>query len=82
MGAGAQPAGCQILDTVQDSANTYNHDIRTRAPPEAGFQLVREDLCVSRLAKRLLPRRLSALVPSVPLCRDILATNMEYLLTA
>lgn len=49
---------------------------------EAGFQLVREDLYVSRLAKRLLPRRLSALVPSVPLCRDILVTNMEYLLTA
>ena len=49
---------------------------------EAGFRLVREDLYVSRLAKRLLPAKLSALVPNVPLFRDILVTNMEYLLTA
>lgn len=27
--------GCLILDTVRDSAYTYNHDIRTLAPPEA-----------------------------------------------
>jgi ubiquinone/menaquinone biosynthesis C-methylase UbiE len=47
---------------------------------QAGFQLVREDLYVSRLATRLLPRKLSALLPNVPLFRDILVTNMEYLL--
>ena len=27
--------GCLILDTVQDPAYTYNHDVRTLAPPEA-----------------------------------------------
>ena len=27
--------GCLILDTVRDSAYTYNHDVRTLAPPEA-----------------------------------------------
>lgn len=49
---------------------------------DAGFRLVREDLYVSRLVKRMLPAKLSALVPNVPLFRDILVTNMEYLLTA
>lgn len=49
---------------------------------EAGFQLVREDLYVSRLARRLMPGRLSSLVPRVPLVGDILVTNMEYLLEA
>ena len=47
---------------------------------DAGFRLVREDLYVSRLATRLLSSRLSALVTRVPLFRDILVTNMEYIL--
>jgi ubiquinone/menaquinone biosynthesis C-methylase UbiE len=47
---------------------------------QAGLKPVREDLYVSRLATRFLNRRLSALVPSVPLFRDIFVTNMEYLL--
>jgi ubiquinone/menaquinone biosynthesis C-methylase UbiE len=47
---------------------------------EAGFKPVREDLYVSRLATRVLSKKLSALVPSVPLFRDIFVTNMEYLL--
>lgn len=47
---------------------------------EAGFQLVREDLYVSRLAKRLLPTSLSTRLQDVPLVRDILVTNMEYVL--
>jgi SAM-dependent methyltransferase len=46
----------------------------------AGLMPVREDLYVSRLATRFLSKRLSALVPSVPLFRDIFVTNMEYLL--
>ena len=47
---------------------------------QAGFRLLREDLYVSRLAQRVLPSTLSALVPRVPLFRDILITNVEYLL--
>jgi SAM-dependent methyltransferase len=49
---------------------------------EARFRIVREDLHVSRLATRLLPGPLSVRLPDVPLCRDILVTNMEYLLAA
>jgi ubiquinone/menaquinone biosynthesis C-methylase UbiE len=48
----------------------------------AGFHLVREDLYVSGLAKRLLPASLSGRVRDVPLFRDVLVTNMEYLLAA
>jgi SAM-dependent methyltransferase len=47
---------------------------------EAGFQIRREDLYVSRLATRFLPESLSTLIPKVPLFRDILVTNMEYVL--
>lgn len=48
---------------------------------EAGFRPLRENLYVSQFAVRTLPKSLSALVPNVPLVRDILVTNMEYLLT-
>jgi ubiquinone/menaquinone biosynthesis C-methylase UbiE len=47
---------------------------------EAGFKPLREDLYVSRLATRLLARNLASLLPRVPLLRDILVTNMEYVL--
>ncbi|HTK28840.1 MAG TPA: class I SAM-dependent methyltransferase [Vicinamibacterales bacterium] len=47
---------------------------------DAGFRQMREDLYVSRLATRLLARPVSSLVPQVPLVRDVLVTNMEYLL--
>lgn len=47
---------------------------------DAGFHLVREDLYVSRLAMQLLPSRLSGFVSRIPLFRDILVTNMEYVL--
>lgn len=47
---------------------------------DAGFTPLREDLYVSRLATRYLSRRLSSLIPGVPLVRDVLVTNMEYLL--
>lgn len=48
----------------------------------AGFRIVREDLYVSRLARRLLPDSLRGQVPRVPLVRDVLVTNMEYVLAA
>ena len=46
----------------------------------AGLRVVREDLYVSRLAKRVLPPQLTARLPGVPFVRDVLITNMEYLL--
>jgi SAM-dependent methyltransferase len=46
----------------------------------AGFKTVREDLAVSRLLVRTLPRSVSSLVPGLPLLRDIFVTNMEYVL--
>ena len=45
----------------------------------AGLSVLREDLYVSRLAKRL-SARLAARVPSLPVVRDILVGNMEYIL--
>ena len=48
---------------------------------QAGFRPLRENLYVSQLAVRNLPKSLSALIPDVPLVRDIFVTNMEYLLT-
>ena len=49
---------------------------------QAGFKPVREDLYVSRLATRLLARNVSMWLPQVPLVRDVLVTNMEYLLAS
>tara|TARA_B100001013_G_scaffold203927_1_gene123620 strand:- start:1316 stop:1543 length:228 start_codon:yes stop_codon:yes gene_type:complete len=51
-----------------------------RAIADAGFRLVQEDLYVSRFAKRLFPQTITGLLPDVPLMRDILITNMEYVL--
>lgn len=47
---------------------------------DAGLRIVREDLYVSRLATRVLPRAIAARVPRLPFVRDVLITNMEYLL--
>mgnify|MGYP003726047031 FL=1 len=51
-----------------------------RAIADAGFRLVQEDLYVSRFAKRLFPQTITGLLPDMPLMRDILITNMEYVL--
>ena len=40
----------------------------------------REDLAVSRLVTRHAPKSIAAAVPRIPLVRDILVTNMEYVL--
>ncbi len=47
---------------------------------EAGLKPRREDLAVSRMATLSLPQSLAKWIPSLPLIRDILVTNMEYLL--
>ena len=49
---------------------------------DAGFRVVREDLYVNSLAKRWLPGAVSKALPRIPLVRDILVTNQEYLLAA
>ncbi|MCE2539565.1 MAG: class I SAM-dependent methyltransferase [Acidobacteria bacterium] len=61
---------------------TYRVTVRSlrRAIRGAGFRIVREDLQVSGLARRCLPERVAALLPAVPFARDVLITNMEYLL--
>jgi len=48
----------------------------------AGFRTVNEDLSFSGLAKRALPVRAVRGIPAVPLARDILVTDMNYLLRA
>ena len=53
-----------------------------RAIADAGFQLIKEDLYVSRFAKRLFPKTITGVLPDIPFMRDILITNMEYVLAA
>ena len=48
----------------------------------AGFRVLREDLYPNGLAKRWLPAPLLRSLPSMPFARDVLVTNMEYLLQA
>jgi SAM-dependent methyltransferase len=47
---------------------------------KAGLEPRREDLAVSRLMVRSLPPSIAKRIPEMPLLRDILVTNMEYLL--
>jgi SAM-dependent methyltransferase len=44
----------------------------------AGLKPRREDLAVSRLLTRNVPMAVAGLVPRIPVIRDILVTNMEY----
>jgi cyclopropane fatty-acyl-phospholipid synthase-like methyltransferase len=46
----------------------------------AGLKPGREDLAVSRLVTRTLPRPAAMLAASLPLVRDIVITNMQYIL--
>jgi 2-polyprenyl-3-methyl-5-hydroxy-6-metoxy-1,4-benzoquinol methylase len=48
----------------------------------AGLRVVREDLDTSALGKRLFPAGLVRRLPGIPLVRDILVTNQQYILTA
>ena len=48
----------------------------------AGFRVAHEGLSFSGLAKRVLPGRAVGNLPAVPLVRDILVTDMNYLLRA
>jgi SAM-dependent methyltransferase len=46
----------------------------------AGLKVKREELAISRLVTRNLPTSIARMIPDIPLIRDILVTNMEYLL--
>jgi SAM-dependent methyltransferase len=48
----------------------------------AGFRVVNEDFAFAGLAKRVLPGRAVGRVAAAPLVRDILVTDMNYLLRA
>ncbi len=47
---------------------------------DAGLASVREDFAISRLATRHLAASATSLIPRIPVVRDILVTNMEYVL--
>lgn len=47
---------------------------------KAGLTIRLEDLAISHLVSRHLPAAVCSVIPRVPLVRDILVTNMEYLL--
>ena len=49
---------------------------------EAGFTPLREDLYISGFVRRNLPSFCARLLPRIPFARDVLITNMEYVLTA
>lgn len=47
---------------------------------EAGLKPAREDLAISRLVTQFAPRAIADAIPALPFVRDILVTNMEYVL--
>jgi hypothetical protein len=49
---------------------------------DAGFRVLREELYPSGLARKWLPGLVVRSLPKVPFARDVLVTNMEYLLRA
>jgi 2-polyprenyl-3-methyl-5-hydroxy-6-metoxy-1,4-benzoquinol methylase len=49
---------------------------------DAGLRIVREDLLVSGLAKRWLPGPVRRALTRIPLVRDVVVANMEYVLAA
>ena len=74
--------------TVPRQGNTKPDDLLYRATVrnlrdhirEAGLRPAREDLAISRLITRSLPASIARLIPGIPLVRDILVTNVQYLL--
>jgi SAM-dependent methyltransferase len=46
----------------------------------AGLKPRREELAISRMVTRFVPKRMAAVIATIPVVRDILVTNMEYIL--
>ena len=85
----AQPNGSSFLEMarrgeMKEDDLLYRVTVRNlrRHIAHAGFRVVRESLYVSNLARRILPRSLAGRLPRIPVVRDIVVTNMEYLLIA
>lgn len=83
----APPEGSSFLTAARNGRLKvddvlYRVTVRSlrRAIRDAGLRIVREDLRISGLARRRLPERVTALLPALPFARDVLITNMEYLL--
>lgn len=82
------PESCSFV-TMARRGETKINDLRYHVTLEslrdhidhAGLRLVREDLHISRLARRKLPSSALRLLRKLPVSRDIIITNMEYLLT-
>lgn len=84
----APPDGSSFLATARKGQTklddlAYLVTVRNlrQAIESAGFRIVREDLQVSRLATRYLPTFVATRLRKVPLVRDVLITNQEYLLS-
>ena len=85
----APPDGSSFLTMarrgeIKDDDLLYHVTVRNlrRAIADAGFHLIKEDLYVSKIAKRLFPKTITRSLPDMPFMRDILITNMEYVLAA
>ena len=70
-------SGGEKVDDLLYRATVWNLRTHIRA---AGLRPKREDLAISRFATRHLPAAVARRIPGIPLIRDILVTNMEYLL--
>lgn len=85
----APPEGSSFLTAARRGEHKvddvlYRVTVRSlrRSIRDAGFRIVREDLKISGIARRWLPARVTAWLPETPFARDVLVTNMEYLLAA
>lgn len=83
----APPEGSSFLTHARDGTVklddlSYHVTVRNLRDHirRGGFKVAREDLHISVLARRLFPEWVIEHVPKVPLVRDILVTNMEYVL--
>jgi SAM-dependent methyltransferase len=83
----APPDGSSFLTSarrgeVKSDDLLYRVTVRNlrRNIAEAGFRVVNEDFAFSGLAKRVLPGRAVGRVAAAPLVRDILVTDMNYVL--
>lgn len=80
------PAGSSFITSAR-SGETKVDDLLYKATVQnlrqyidaSGLRVLKEDLYVSRLIRRL-SERLARRVPSLPVVRDIFVTNMEYVL--
>ena len=74
--------------SVPQNGGTMSDDLRYHATVrnlrsnirKARLKPRREDLAISRIVTRSMPQSISAVIPAIPFVRDILVTNMAYVL--